>query len=156
MTAHDSEALLEDERTILLDPCACGHTLNDHGSLAGCWTCGDGYIGDDRRCDVSCETLIAERVARIVADRTAALAEERDRLAGKVARVEGLAEELAGYDWPEAARHYAGRIRAALGDDAGRDAVSEAARGSLSDERASKGQGRQDERERPTEAQEDA
>lgn len=57
--------LTETERTILLDPCACGHTLNDHGSI-GCW-----YDDTEDLCDCLCdfEALLCERVGRIVAAR---------------------------------------------------------------------------------------
>jgi hypothetical protein len=67
-----AEALSDDERAILLRPCACGHTINDHGSLAGCWTCGDMDTGDD--CEVHFEDLLIERVGTIVAARAAVVA----------------------------------------------------------------------------------
>lgn len=45
----------------LLTPCECGHTINDHGELAGCWACGDG--GGD--CRVSFEALLTRAVEAI-------------------------------------------------------------------------------------------
>lgn len=55
--------LSDADREALLAPCACGHTINDHGSLAGCWW------EDETACEctVSFEAMLAERVATIVA-----------------------------------------------------------------------------------------
>lgn len=58
--------LAETEVAVLLTPCDCGHTINDHGELAGCWACGD--VGNDP-CDVSFEALLVARVAAIVDQR---------------------------------------------------------------------------------------
>lgn len=69
--------LSDDERKSLLVPCGCGHTINDHGGLTGCWTCADS--GGD--CVVSFEVLLAERLEQIIAARvTAALNEAADRV----------------------------------------------------------------------------
>lgn len=53
------------ERATLLEPCVCGHTINDHGSLVACWLCEEG--GD--RCGTDFEALLCQRVAVIVSRR---------------------------------------------------------------------------------------
>lgn len=75
--------LTDAERTALLVPCECGHTLNDHGSL--CWTCGDN--GDE--CAVDFEDLLCERLAPLLA---AAEARGAERV---LERVEALAKQKA-------------------------------------------------------------
>lgn len=84
--------LTDEERDILLDPCACGHTLNDHGDLGGCWICNE---TNDRECWVRCEDMFAERAARIVAARLADTEARAEAAEAKIARVEALADELA-------------------------------------------------------------
>jgi hypothetical protein len=64
----DVERLAEDERAVLLTPCVCGHDLNDHGELAGCWACPE----DNRECSVSFETLLTQHMATILDARSAA------------------------------------------------------------------------------------
>ena len=56
------------ERAVLLEPCDCGHDINDHGSMATCWTCSDEGADD---CAHHFEELLCERVGRIVAARVA-------------------------------------------------------------------------------------
>jgi hypothetical protein len=51
------------ERYVLLTPCRCGHSINDHGSLIACWLCEE----DGGDCSASFESLLVERVAVIVA-----------------------------------------------------------------------------------------
>ena len=58
------------ERAILLAPCECGHTINDHGGLVECWACSD----ENRECDRNFEALLVERVGVIVTARTEATA----------------------------------------------------------------------------------
>lgn len=64
--------LTDDERATLLAPCACGHSSNDHGDLAGCWW-EDPDDADVPMCDcaVPFTDLLAERVAAIVDARVA-------------------------------------------------------------------------------------
>lgn len=71
MTAASNPAaeLTEAERDIVLVPCKCGHTLNDHGDLGGCWTCND---TNDAECWATCEALMLERIGLVVAARLAA------------------------------------------------------------------------------------
>lgn len=64
--------LTETERAILLEPCTCGHTINDHGSLIACWVCGE----DGGDCKTDFEDLLVERVDQIVAARLAEAAAE--------------------------------------------------------------------------------
>ena len=59
-------ALTTTERATLLGPCVCGHTINDHGSLATCWTCPEEGKDD---CRFHFEDLLVERVGLIVANR---------------------------------------------------------------------------------------
>lgn len=54
------------ERAILLQPCECGHSINDHGSAVTCWMCSDEGRED---CAHRFEALLCERVGRIVAGR---------------------------------------------------------------------------------------
>lgn len=63
-----SEGLSDAERTLLLTPCKCGHTLNDHGTLVECWRCED----EGAQCAVTFEDLLVERVGRMVAGRVEA------------------------------------------------------------------------------------
>lgn len=58
-----TEYLTDEDRAELLRPCACGHTINDHGSLAGCWMCED--EGGD--CMVAFESLLLERLNVVIA-----------------------------------------------------------------------------------------
>lgn len=58
-------ALSPEDRERLLAPCACGHTINDHGTLACCWTCEDN--GDE--CTVTFEDILAERIADLLDQR---------------------------------------------------------------------------------------
>lgn len=97
MSEHEVK-LTNEERDILLDPCACGHTLNDHGDLGGCWICND---EGDRECWVRCEDMFAERAARIVAARLADAEARTEAAEAKVARVEALAE-----GWAERVANY--------------------------------------------------
>lgn len=60
------EQLTDTERAILLAPCGCGHTINDHGSLVACWLCEE----DGGECSTTFEDLLVERVGVIVAART--------------------------------------------------------------------------------------
>lgn len=56
--------LSEDKvRAALLPPCECGHDLDDHGGLSGCWEC---------ECARRFMALMTERVERIVAARVEA------------------------------------------------------------------------------------
>lgn len=66
--ASEVERLAESERAVLLTPCVCGHDLNDHGELAGCWACPE----DNRECSVSFETLLTQHMATILDARSAA------------------------------------------------------------------------------------
>ena len=64
------------ERAALLNPCKCGHTINDHGTW--CWY-DDEY---DCQCQTTFETLLVDRVATILAARLAEAeqsAEQRER-----------------------------------------------------------------------------
>jgi hypothetical protein len=67
--AHSCKAgdfhLADTERAILLDPCECGHSINDHGSIANCWMCEE----DATACALGFEALLCERIAVIVAAR---------------------------------------------------------------------------------------
>lgn len=54
--------LTPEQRETLLFPCACGHTLNDHGSLVACWRCED----DGDECSTSFEALLAARIATML------------------------------------------------------------------------------------------
>lgn len=74
-------ALTDAEREALLVPCACGHTLNDHGTL--CWLCGE---TDDSVCSTGFEDLLATLLAPLVAAREAAAREQ------VLAQVEALAD----------------------------------------------------------------
>ena len=62
-----SAKLTEAEIDVLLIPCACGHRIDNHGSLAGCWE----EEPEPCECMVPFTDLLAERVARLVADRVA-------------------------------------------------------------------------------------
>lgn len=121
VTAAD-DRLTEAEREVLLVPCGCGHSINDHGDLAGCW--------DEEPAPCDCARpftdLLAERVARIVADRLAAVEAERARLAAAVERVRKALDEMATWCGPyghQGVAHFIDRrdqhIRAAL--DGGTD-----------------------------------
>ena len=89
-TPPDVTARLSDaERATLLNPCKCGHTINDHGTYAGCWACAD----DASECPVTFEALLVERQERIIAARLAAAEVEWDALRATVERVEALADE---------------------------------------------------------------
>jgi hypothetical protein len=57
--------LTKEERAVLLEPCACGHDFEVHGTLAGCWTCED----ENAECKATFKSLLCERVAEIVAAR---------------------------------------------------------------------------------------
>lgn len=57
--------LTSTERATLLEPCVCGHSINDHGSLIPCWTCED----EGRSCELYFEELLCARVAVIVEGR---------------------------------------------------------------------------------------
>jgi hypothetical protein len=64
--------LSDADRATLLTPCVCGHDLNAHGSMAGCWTCPE--LEPPAECPVSFEALLSERLEAIVRARvTAAL-----------------------------------------------------------------------------------
>lgn len=67
MSENEAAGLTAGEREALLVPCECGHTLNDHGELAGCWACPE----ENAECSVAFETLLAERLAVVVAARLA-------------------------------------------------------------------------------------
>lgn len=56
--------LTQAQRDLLLAPCDCGHTINDHGGLVECWRCED--EGDE--CAVTFEAILSERIARMVAE----------------------------------------------------------------------------------------
>lgn len=60
-----STELTDADREVLLQPCACGHSINDHGSLVACWRCED----DGGECAVTFEALLVERMGVIVAGR---------------------------------------------------------------------------------------
>lgn len=60
-------ALSDNERAVLLGPCDCGHTINDHGELVACWACEDEE--QSLACVTNFEALLVERVAWIVAER---------------------------------------------------------------------------------------
>lgn len=62
--------LTDIERATLLNPCDCSHTINDHGTLIGCWRCED----DGKECVIRFDDLLVTRVATIVDTRTAAAA----------------------------------------------------------------------------------
>lgn len=69
--------LSAEDREVLLTRCVCGHSINDHGSLVPCWLCED----EGGVCALSFESLLAERVGRIVARSvSAALNEAADRV----------------------------------------------------------------------------
>ena len=61
--------LTDGERAVMLAPCECGHDLDDHGGLAGCWACADDV--PPRECRVTFEALLIERQERIIAERVA-------------------------------------------------------------------------------------
>lgn len=70
MSAH----LSDEDRATLLTPCGCGHDFNDHGDLAGCWTCPE--LEPARTCDVLGSELMAQRIEAVVRRRiTEALTE---------------------------------------------------------------------------------
>ncbi len=54
-----------DERTALLAPCECGHSINDHGSTVACWSCED----EAEKCRTDFEALLVARVGEMVAAR---------------------------------------------------------------------------------------
>jgi hypothetical protein len=85
-TTDPADGLSEDERETLLSPCECGHTINDHGSLATCWACGD--EGRDACCRFHFEDLLVERVAVIVSARQRPTAPPEDRVTAALAEVE--------------------------------------------------------------------
>lgn len=65
--------LNDDERSTLLIPCECGHTINDHGSLISCWICWD--EGDEEKvCTKSFEDLLVERIESVITSRIQARA----------------------------------------------------------------------------------
>lgn len=69
--------LSAEDREVLLTRCVCGHSINDHGSLVPCWLCED----EGGVCALSFESLLAERVGRIVGRSvTAALNEAADAI----------------------------------------------------------------------------
>ena len=59
--------LTDADREVLLQPCACGHSINDHGSVVACWRCED----DGDECAVTFEALLVERIETIVVAREA-------------------------------------------------------------------------------------
>ena len=64
------QPLTDHERAILLAPCECGHTINDHGTLTPCWGCDE----ENRQCATDFEALLVERVEHIVAGRSGGVA----------------------------------------------------------------------------------
>lgn len=64
--------LTDEDREALLTPCACGHTINDHGSLVACWRCED--EGGD--CETPFEALLAARIEALLAEARAEGARE--------------------------------------------------------------------------------
>jgi hypothetical protein len=82
--------LSDGERAVLLTPCGCGHSINDHGSLIACWRCEDDGSGD---CSASFESLLVERVAVIVAAASpvAALADQWEASLAESFHTEGEA-----------------------------------------------------------------
>jgi hypothetical protein len=87
--------LSDAERAILLAPCACGHTINDHGSMIPCWLCED----EGGSCAVTFEALLCERVARIVTGRSAE---------GLVPRVPGPSRDGESPQWDRRPCHECG------------------------------------------------
>jgi hypothetical protein len=64
--------LSDNERAVLLEPCDCGHTINDHGNLINCWPCDE--LGN--QCGTNFEDLLAERMTRMINNRTTATDDE--------------------------------------------------------------------------------
>lgn len=62
-TIENRVELTDAERTVLLEPCVCGHTINDHGTLSPCWMCDEEGEGD---CSTPFEALLVERIETIV------------------------------------------------------------------------------------------
>ena len=102
--------LTEAEREVLLTPCACGHTINDHGTYAACWTCEDNE-GD---CDTPFEALLVERIEAILTARLEQVEDARDEQERMVMQVRASADEWWGRWERENAR--AEKAEAALGD----------------------------------------
>ena len=50
--------LTDPQRALLLTPCGCGHTLEDHGSLTPCWRCEE----NGAACTRDFEALLVERI----------------------------------------------------------------------------------------------
>ena len=50
--------LTDPQRALLLTPCGCGHTLEDHGSLTPCWRCEE----NGAACARDFESLLVERI----------------------------------------------------------------------------------------------
>lgn len=54
--------LTQHQRDVLLAPCVCGHTLNDHGGYVACYLCEE----DGDECGTPFEELLVERIERLV------------------------------------------------------------------------------------------
>lgn len=81
--------ITDTEVEILLVPCACGHRIDDHGTLGGCWLCAE---TNDSECGRTfTDDLLAERLATIVQARIAAFL---GALAGEEGAREGDSEPL--------------------------------------------------------------
>lgn len=83
-----SARLSEAERGIFLNPCACGHKFDSHGSLVECWECGD----EGRDCKHTYEDLLVERIEQVLAARLARVEEVAARVLGEHATVTTQAE----------------------------------------------------------------